>query len=148
MAMEHSALCAPPHSLGSFQGYLPFVLECLCLRRLSRVIPNWSPHVHTVSRGTCRKILVGVAIYRRSLRTFTSFCGPRFLKSEATLFSGIDEKKVGERSTLSRSLRFITIPAPQMILRSLRQTSTIHRLSLLVCWLLPLLSLLRLSLTY
>jgi hypothetical protein len=64
---------------------------------------NWSPHVHTVSRGTCRKILVGVAIYRRSLRTFTSFCGPRFLKSEATLLSGIDEKKVGERSTLSRS---------------------------------------------
>jgi hypothetical protein len=111
MAMEHSALCAPPHSLGSFQGYLPFVLECLCLRRLSRVIPNWSPHVHTVSRGTCRKILVGVAIYRRSLRTFTSFCGPRFLKSEATLLSGIDEKKVGERSTLSRSLRFLTIPA-------------------------------------
>jgi hypothetical protein len=40
MTMEDSALCAPPHSLGSFQGYLPF-LECLCLRRLSRVIPAW-----------------------------------------------------------------------------------------------------------
>jgi hypothetical protein len=110
-----------------FKPMVVFVRECVCVWVPVPALPlggggdhayNWSPHVHTVSRGTCRKILVGVAIYRRSLHAFTSFCGPRFLKSEATLLSGIDEKKVG---TSCRHL-----PGKQQSTQAMRKQKATH----------------------